>query len=113
MTDSAEKPATPPGPIVSLVYKVKGDNREKLLQFLKRAVPVYERPGGIKVALYESIEEPNFFIELVAYAGHSQFAEDQQRVDSDPEMKRLLEEWHELIDGSLKVHLMRKVEIDE
>lgn len=106
---NGEKPAVPPGPIVSLVYRVKRDNRDKLFRFLKRAIPVYERPGGIQVALYESMEDPDFLFELISYATDSDFSQDQERVDTDPEMKELLSEWHELIDGTVNVSLMKRV----
>lgn len=102
-------PSVPAGPIVSLAYRVPLNRRNELIQFLHDAVPFYEKPGGTRIALYESIDEPGFFLELVAYAGEAEYEADQVRVEHDPEMKNVLEKWHQFIDGPLEVRCMRPV----
>jgi hypothetical protein len=99
----------PTGPIVSLVYRTTPENRSVLVEFLHGAVPLYERPGGIRVALFESIDEPGLFFELVAYESEAAFESDQERVEHDQDMKKVLDDWHQLIDGPLEVKRMRPV----
>jgi hypothetical protein len=81
----------PPGPIVTLVYRVSPEKRAGLLAFLREAFPVYERPGGVRMALYESVDDPGLLLELVAYATEEDYARDQERVERDPEMRSWLE----------------------
>lgn len=109
MEKSKGRPNVPDGPIVSLSYRVAAGRREELMAFLQEAVPFYEKPGGIKIALYESIDEPGQFLELVAYASEAEYEADQLRVEHDPEMKATLTKWHELIEDGLDVRRMRPV----
>ncbi len=109
--DNPNLPPVPAGPIVSLVYRTTAENRSALIEFLNGALSLYERPGGIRIALYESIDEPGLFFELVAYETEAAFEADQERVEHDPEMKKVLEDWHKLIDGSLEVRRMRPVQL--
>lgn len=105
-------PAVPTGPIVSLAYRVPLSKREELVSFLQEAVPFYEKPGGTRIALYESIDEPGLYLELVAYAGQVEYEADQLRVEQDPEMRRVLQKWHEFIEGALEVRRMRPITLD-
>ncbi len=105
MTDP--RPPVPPGPIVSLVYRIKPDRRAALLAFLRDSFPFYERPGGIRMALYESVDEPGLVLELVAYASEQAYQRDQQRVDGDPEMQSILAGWKALVDGPVEVRRMK------
>ena len=109
--DSPNVPPVPAGPIVSLVYRTTAENRPALVEFLNGALSLYERPGGIRIALYESIDEPCVFFELVAYESEAAFEADQERVERDAEMKKVLEDWHQLIDGPLEVKRMRPVQL--
>ena len=98
---------TPPGPIVGLTYRVAPERRAALLAFLQRAVPFYERPGGIRVSLYESLDEPGLVLELVAYASEDDYARDQERVEHDTEMRAVLEEFRATVGGAVEVRRMR------
>lgn len=99
------------GPIITLVYRVSPEKRSDLLRFLADAFPVYERPGGIRMALYESIDDPGLILELVAYTDEETYARDQERVENDPEMKALLARWRELCDGDIEVRRLRPLEV--
>jgi hypothetical protein len=101
----------PPGPIITLVYRVAPEKRSDLLAFLRDAIPFYERPGGIRVALFESLDDPGLLLELVAYAGEREFAEDQERVEHDPGYIETLARWRSLLDSSIEVRRMRPVAV--
>ena len=60
------RPPVPLGPVITLTYRVAPKNRENLLHFLEENFPFYERPGGIRMALYESLDDPGLILELVA-----------------------------------------------
>jgi hypothetical protein len=100
-------PLVPPGPIITLVYRVAPEKRAGLLAFLRDAFPVYERPGGVRMALYESADEPGLLLELVAYESEEAYERDQERVERDPEMRALLERWRTTFDGPLEVRRLR------
>ena len=96
----------PPGPIVSLVYRLPPARRPDLLAFLGDAIPLYERPGGVRVGLYESADEPGLYLELVAYADAAAYATDQDRVEHDPEMIATLARFRAVLGGPAEVRRM-------
>ncbi len=112
MSKLNNRPEIPTGPIVSLVYRVVPAQRAELISFLQEALPFYEQPGGIRIGLYEAADEPGFFQELVAYDTEASYEADQQRVEEDPEMKKVLEKWHSFIDGPLEVRCMKPVVLE-
>ncbi len=101
------RPPIPPGPIVSLVYRVSDARRADVLSFLSDTFPLYERPGGIRMGVYEGVDDPNLWLELVAYAGEAEYAADQERVERDPEMVAALARWRALLDGPVEVRRLR------
>jgi hypothetical protein len=68
-------------------------------------------PGGIRIGLYEDMDDPALVLELVAYKNQSDFDADQIRVESDTQMKALLEEWRTFFDGELEVRRMQPIEL--
>lgn len=101
-TDPTQIPL-PPGPIVTLVYRVKPEQRERLLAFLRDAFPFYERGGGVRMGLWESADEPGLLFELVAYGNAADFAAGEAEVAHDPATQAKLKEWRSLFDGGLEV----------
>lgn len=99
----------PPAPIVSLVYRLPPERRSALLEFLEEALPLYERPGGVRVGLYESLDEPGLFLELVSYASTGAYEADQLRVDQDPEMVATLARFKAVVSGPVEVRRMRSI----
>jgi hypothetical protein len=99
----------PPGPIVSLVYRVAPERRGDLLAFLRNAIPFYERPRGIRVGLYESADEPGLFLELVAYVDAAAYEADQHRVEHDHEVIAVLTEFRAVVGGPTEVRRMKPV----
>jgi GNAT superfamily N-acetyltransferase len=106
-----ERPGVPYGPIINLVYRVAPEKREALLAYLGKAFAFYERPGGINLALYESIDDPGLFLQLVAYASESEFTADQARIESAPDYKEMEAEWRALIDDEPEIVRMRPVAV--
>jgi quinol monooxygenase YgiN len=86
--------------------------REALLDFLREAVPFYESPGGIRVRLLESAEDPDRFIEVVEYADEASYAADQARVAEDATMIAFLERWRALLAEPPGVAVYRSIAPD-
>jgi hypothetical protein len=101
------RPPIPIGPIVTLTYRVAPERRAALLAFLRDTFPFYERPGGIRMGLYESADEPGLVLELVAYADEAAYLADQERVENDAEMLATLGRFKELVGGPVEVRRMR------
>jgi hypothetical protein len=95
--------------VLDLRIAVPVEKRSDLLAFLRKAIPFYERPGGIRVRLLQSQADPTRMIERVEYANHAIFEQDQRRVAEDPEMRRYLEEWRTLLDTPPEVEVYREV----
>lgn len=89
-----------PGPVlIHLRVRAAPGRRAELMAFLREATPFYERPGGIRMRLLESADDPDRFVEIVEYADGGAYARDQHRVASDPEMRGYLDRWRALLDG--------------
>ena len=101
----------PPGPIVSLAYRLPPERRAPLLAFLRDAIPFYERPGRTRVGLYESADEPGLYLELVAYADEAAYDADQARVEHDPEMIAVLARFRDVLGGPAEVRRMKPVSV--
>ncbi|MBI2566101.1 MAG: methyltransferase domain-containing protein [Candidatus Schekmanbacteria bacterium] len=104
-------PSIPPGPIVALVYRIPPESRTEMVAFLRRAFPLYERPGGIRMGLFESADEPGLVLELVAYDSDEAYLRDQERVERDPKLREVLAEWKRLVNGPVEVRRMRPLAI--
>lgn len=85
-----------------------GDHRA-LGPFLKRALPTYEAPPGIRVRLLRSIEQPARYIEIIEYETLEAFQHDEKRLTDDATMKSLIQEWRGLIAGDLEVEAYEDV----
>lgn len=80
-----------------LRVQVREQDRDAFLAFLRRAIPEYELPGGIRVSLLRSTESPSEYIEVVEYATRQDYDNDQRRVESDERLKQLLAEWRSYV----------------
>jgi quinol monooxygenase YgiN len=111
MTPGLPHSVIPPMPrvILHLRIRILPGRRDALLAFLREAIPFYERPGGIRVSLYEDAADADRFIEVVEYADRAAFDADQRRVENDPEMRAWLERWRELLQGPPEVEVYRDI----
>jgi len=92
-----------------LRIRARAGERQKLLEFLREAIPFYEAPGGIQIRVLQGMDDPDSFIEVVEYAGVADYERDSLRVDSDPEMKKVLDRWRALLEGKAEVTAYRDV----
>jgi hypothetical protein len=92
-----------------LRIQIKEHRREDFLVFLKEALPFYERPGGIRVRLLENPAGSGGAVEVVEYATLEDFRKDQLRVEHDPEMKKYLRRWRNLLDTPPVTEVYRRV----
>jgi quinol monooxygenase YgiN len=98
-----------PRVILHLRIRTLPGRRDALFTFLREAIPFYERPGGIRVSLYEDASDADRFVEVVEYADASAFDADQIRVERDAEMRGWLGRWRELLQGPPEVEVYRDV----
>lgn len=82
---------------VTLHLTIRVNDSVKFIDFLRRALPFYEAPGGITVRLLQKFDDPRSFIEIVEYRDKSTYDQDQQRVQSHPEMQDYLQAWRGLL----------------
>jgi quinol monooxygenase YgiN len=90
-----------PSPTMELHLRIRilPGKRDEFLTFLRAAIPVYERPGDIRIRLLEDASDDHRFIEVVEYVTPEAYQRDQDRVAHDPELKALLERWRTHLDG--------------
>lgn len=105
------RPASPPGPIITLAYRVPAARRAALVAFLGDAFDIYERPPGVRMALYESADDPELVVELVIYENRAAYDSDQIRVDTDPEMVATLARFREVVGGPIEVRRLVPIDV--
>jgi len=98
--------------VLDLHIRVSAANRAGLFAFLRRAIPYYERPGGIRVCVFEDRADASRLIERIEYSDVNAFDRDQVRVAEDPEMKRWLDEWRGLLEGPPRVRVYSEVPLE-
>lgn len=91
-----------------LRIEVEADNLASFHAFLREAIPFYETPGGIEVALLADSDDPRRFIERIRYRDEVAYRADQVRVETDSEMKRYLARWRELLAAPPVVEVYRQ-----
>ena len=92
-----------------LRVRVATGRREAFFAFLREAIPYYEGPGGIEIRLLQDKADDHRFIELVLYEDEQAYERDQERVASDPVMKRYVERWRSLLAEPPQVEVYRLV----
>ncbi len=90
---------TTPYRFVHLRIKVEPTNRTAFLEFLRQAIPFYERDGETRMSLIEDANQPNSFIEVVEYQTEAAFVRGEEAVRNDPETLKYLERWRALLTG--------------
>jgi quinol monooxygenase YgiN len=81
----------------------------EFLAFLREAIPYYESPGDIEIRLLQDKSDDHRFIELVLYENEQAYERDQQRVASDPIMKRYLARWRSLLVEPPQIEVYRLI----
>jgi len=91
--------------VLHLTFRVAKDTRGRIIDFVRSAAKFYERPGGIRVRLLQSTQEPEVFIEVIEYDNWSKYCEDAARLESDETMKSYIEEWRSLLLAPAKIEV--------
>jgi len=86
-----------------LYIRVREGCEAKLMAFLRHARHFYEAPGGIRVRLLRDATDPRRFVEIIEYEDEAAFQQDDHRANTDPTMRRHLDEWRSLLDGEIHV----------
>ena len=95
--------------IIQLRGRVAEGRWDDLVSFLRKAIPFYEEPGGIRTRLLRDVDVPDAFIEVIEYETEASYAADQRRVAGDPAMIARLAEWRGLLAGPVEVQTLRDV----
>jgi quinol monooxygenase YgiN len=95
-----------------LRLRIAPERRGELFAFLKMAVPYYEAPGGIRVRLLESRDDPSELLEIVEYDSIASYAADEIRVETDPRMLELLDHWRRLLSAPPEVDVYHDITSD-
>ena len=92
-----------------LRIRTSSTNRQSLLDFLREAIPVYKAPGGIDVFLLQNLRDPEQYIEVIDYAGISDYEVDQLRITSAPSLVSILKRWRSFLDEPVDVETYRDI----
>jgi len=91
--------------VLHLLIEVAPDRRADFLAFCRRAFPVYESVGGLRMALYEDAADPNKFDEAGYYASMDDYRRSEAALESDPAQAALIREWRALLKGPPQVRV--------
>lgn len=98
---------------IHLRVQVSPDKVKDFKEFLERAIPYYEQPGGITIRLLRNLADSTQWIEVVEYATEADYAKDQVRIEDDPKMRDLLTEWRQLLAEPPVMEVWRESRGDE
>ncbi|MFI5360681.1 MAG: hypothetical protein ACHQ49_01825 [Elusimicrobiota bacterium] len=109
---SASKPSFAEADVVlTLAIDVSPEKRGLLLDFCRRAFPVYESVGGCAMALYEDASRPGRFNEVGYYLTMEDYRRGEDAIRNDPEQARLIAEWRSLLSAPPDVSVHRKLAV--
>jgi quinol monooxygenase YgiN len=108
----AEQRGAPGAIELHLRLRVAPGKRDDFMAFLRDAIPFYESPGGIRIRVLQSCEDPDVFIEVVEYQHREAYERDQIRVESDPAMKERLVRWRSLLVEPATVETYRVLALE-
>lgn len=97
--------------VLYLEIDVEDPNRERFLDFCRRAFPVYESVGGTRMALYEHEVRPGRFVEVGYYRSLEDYRRSEAALEQDPRQAALLKEWRGLLKEAPRVALFKRVTI--
>lgn len=95
--------------VLYLGITVKPENRQKFLDFCKRAFPIYESLGNNKMVLYENIKNLNQFEEVGYYLTLDDYKRAEQAIETDPIQSNLIKEWRLLLADPPSVKICKKI----
>ncbi|MBI3565657.1 MAG: hypothetical protein HY079_10715, partial [Elusimicrobia bacterium] len=70
--------------VLHLFVRAAPGRRGDFLAFCRRAFPVYESVGGLRMALYEDSGDPDAFDEVGYYATMDDYRRSTAALESDP-----------------------------
>jgi hypothetical protein len=94
--------------VLHLLIEVAPEDRSLLLDFCRKAFPVYESIGGLRMALYADARDPNRFDEVGYYRSMDDYRRSEAALDADPEHAALIREWRALLKGPPAVSLFTR-----
>lgn len=97
-----------PAVTLHLRFTVKPGMRQALIDFLREAIPYYDRDGTSRTRLLEDPHNDHRFIEVVEYASQAAYERGEHEVEHDPKMKELIARWRDLLDGPPMVEVWKE-----
>lgn len=95
--------------VLNLELEVAPENRQRLLEFCRRAFPIYESGGGTLMMLYEDVANPERFNEVGYYRTWSEYKQGEAAIKNDPVQSALIAEWRVLLKQPPRVSVYTKL----
>ncbi len=95
--------------VLNLELEVAPENRQRLLDFCRRAFPVYESLGGSLFVLYEDAASPERFNEVGYYRTGADYKRGEAAIKNDPVQSVLIAEWRSLLKQPPRVSVYTKL----
>lgn len=90
---------------VVLRLEFEAADRDAVLAFCRKAFPIYESVGGLKMMLYEDEASPGSFDEVGYYGTLEDYRRSSDAVKNDPAQAALIAEWRSLLKSPPKVRV--------
>lgn len=95
--------------VLNLELEVTPENRPRLLDFCRRAFPVYESGGGALMMLYEDPANPGRFNEVGYYRTWDDYKRGEAAIKHDPAQAALIAEWRSLLKQPPRVSVYTRL----
>jgi hypothetical protein len=81
---------------------------QQLLSLVKAATPFYEFFGGKKAHLFQNVDDPSRFVQIIEYEMDAEIETNRQRIASDPRLQAYLMAWRS-VAGAVEIEVFRDV----
>ena len=92
-----------------LKFTAPNADPKQLLAMVQAAKPFYEFFGGKKMQLYQNVDDPGRYVQVIEYETDAALETNRQRLASDARMQAYLQAWRS-VAGAVDIEVFRDVE---
>jgi hypothetical protein len=106
----ANDPAQKVRRVLQLKFSLPGGDPSQFVAFIKATAPYYELFGGKEVRIFQNVDHPAQFMQIVDYEVHETLELGRHQLAGDPRLQGLLQAWRAMLPGTVEVDVFREIE---
>jgi hypothetical protein len=82
---------------------------EQMIALIKSAAPLYQMFGDAQVRLLQNVDDPNRFLQEIAYDAPESLELNRQQIAGDPRVQAYLQAWRSMFPGAIEIDVFKVV----